>query len=505
MIGAVGARAVCRDLAQYGHRFVELERGSTDSKLWKDVKRKRVRIPDLVCLYCGVRIECRAKTGFELSMSHSPTDTERAWDFGLVDTDWVAFPVCSPVEESDWTRGGLLEGKSHWQQKSWVEWQALKHINYFTAKAFRSSLHARSRTKGVEEGSENFIGWDTIFSPRQGPVLAADKKNGKITIARADGSRPYTWTAKPGSKVFVSSGAFVEEGQVIAGTVSPIPGSGLACSGCLSKDHIAKLLGSRERTQRFTGVRLARLRKESQYAKQIQELANDVEEDVYVRLEAASYLVACCKRSAAKSFAPFLQSGDQQTQLEAAIALGEAGTSEAAEVLSEMLCDKGEPFFLRSAAAWSLGQIGSDQASASLVSAFSDVDSNLRFEALDNLVAVGSPACDALLEGLNAVDDRIVAGCAEALRQAQCLPANVRDALAKNIRTGEPGKWVVWLIGLLPRDQFKTAIADLQETKPELHYAVCLLWSFMESWIARNWEATSAVNLRAENGETDDS
>ena len=56
-IGAVGARAVAKDLSRHGHKMVELERGSTDTKLWKDVKRKRVRIPDLVCF--AVRTENR--------------------------------------------------------------------------------------------------------------------------------------------------------------------------------------------------------------------------------------------------------------------------------------------------------------------------------------------------------------------------------------------------------------------------------------------------------------
>src|SRR5438105_3770009 len=102
-IGAVGARAVAEDLRGYGHQIDELERGSTDTKLWKEVKRKRVRIPDLVCRRCGVRIESRAKTKAELSMSHSPTEEARAWDFGMVDSDWVAFPVCKPAEEVSWT------------------------------------------------------------------------------------------------------------------------------------------------------------------------------------------------------------------------------------------------------------------------------------------------------------------------------------------------------------------------------------------------------------------
>src|SRR5208337_5131094 len=82
-IGAIGSRAVCQDLSRHGHNAIELERGSTDTKLWKDVKRKRVRIPDLVCTICGLRIESRAKSKPELSMSHSPTETERSWDFGM--------------------------------------------------------------------------------------------------------------------------------------------------------------------------------------------------------------------------------------------------------------------------------------------------------------------------------------------------------------------------------------------------------------------------------------
>src|SRR2546421_39016 len=88
-IGAIGTRAVSADLAHHGHHVVELERGATDTKLWKDVKRKRVRIPDLVCSRCGRRIESRAKTKTELAMSHSLADEARAWDFGMVDSDWV--------------------------------------------------------------------------------------------------------------------------------------------------------------------------------------------------------------------------------------------------------------------------------------------------------------------------------------------------------------------------------------------------------------------------------
>jgi hypothetical protein len=48
-------------------------------------------------------------------MSHSPTDAERAWDFGMVDADWIAFPVCQAVKEAEWTSGKLRESTSYWR------------------------------------------------------------------------------------------------------------------------------------------------------------------------------------------------------------------------------------------------------------------------------------------------------------------------------------------------------------------------------------------------------
>ena len=94
-MGAVGSRAVKDELALHGHLVEELERGSLDAKIWKNVKRKRVRIPDLVCVSCGQRVEDRAKSTPTLSMSHSPTIPERRWDYGMVGDDLIATPICA--------------------------------------------------------------------------------------------------------------------------------------------------------------------------------------------------------------------------------------------------------------------------------------------------------------------------------------------------------------------------------------------------------------------------
>jgi len=430
-------------------------------------------------------------------MSHSE-QAERTWDFGMVQQDWIAFPVCEAVKEAEHTTGRLADSSSYWHERNWVQWTVSGYVNYFSVGAFRSHLHARSRTKGVTEGTENFISWDATFSSRNGPVLSVSETPGRVKIGLEDGSRPYTWRIPEQCDIFVSEGDQVRERQIIAASVPPFARGELACPGALPDEHIDTLLSSRERTQRFTGIKLARLLGSDDYETVAQELANDDEEDVYVRLEAVSYLVACCGGAAEPSFRSYLQSGDPQTQLEAVIALSDAGTPEAVALLASILSSSDSPYFLNSAAAWSLGHIGSEQATDELVSAFANVGDRLRYEALENLVGVGGAASDSLLHGLQNTDEHVVAGCAEALRQLDDLPQRVVDSLLGNIRSDDPNRWVVWLVGHLPREQVNTAIAELQQGSPELHYAVTLIWSFLDSWIAKHWELSPSARFPAE-------
>lgn len=485
-LGAIGTRRVCEDLTAHGHEMYELERGSLDTKLWKEVKRKRVRIPDLVCSRCGVRVESRAKTKAELSMSHSPTDAERAWDFGMVESDWIAFPVCRPLDEKLWTYGRLGTGTSYWHERNWVEWQMDGCVNYFTVAAFRSTAHAGTATKGVTEGSETTLSWAAIFSTRAGDIPSVDGR--RVTIRRESDGHRYTRSVRDEFGIFVSAGDRVDLNQLIAGPVKPLTASGLTCSGVLPEDHISHLLSSRERTQRFTGVKLARLREDPSHAEAVRAITGDEEEDVYIRLEGASYLVSVCGAAAADLFTPFLERADPQIQLETVIALGEADTPEAVDLISNILDDETRPYFLRSAAAWALSRTGEETALNHLIKAFGDVDQAIREEALQGVVSLGGTAVPMLLVGLREVDSDLAAGCAEALRQQDSLPDQVIEALEANLRSDTPAPWAVWLVGHLARTRVAGAVAGLEASAPQLHYAITLLWSFVESWIARRWE-----------------
>lgn len=123
-MGAYGVRQVLTDLKRQGHIPVLLERGSDDFKLWKQTRIKGMRVPDVLCVNNGRRIESRAKTAFEISGSHSPTNAERSWDFGLADGDYMAIPVCSKCGSRpvDWQAdagairrgGGVAESGAEW-------------------------------------------------------------------------------------------------------------------------------------------------------------------------------------------------------------------------------------------------------------------------------------------------------------------------------------------------------------------------------------------------------
>jgi hypothetical protein len=487
VIGAVGARSLCSDLASHGHQMVELERGSTDTKLWKEVKRKRVRIPDLVCVRCGQRAESRAKTNAELAMSHSVTDEARAWDFGMIDSDLIGFPICQAANEQYWSAGRLDNSSSYWHERNWVRWQVAGKINYFRVGTFRGAKFSKSNVKGVTEGSETSICWDAVFSSRTGTVEGCE--GNRITIRREPDGHRHTRTISPNLKLLVAAGDRVKVNQVIASALTAIGDDELACSGMLAGHHLEDLLGSRERTQRFTGVKLARLRHDGGYCDDMAELAADKEEDIYIRLEGLSYLAAVCGRAPAEIFSEYLDNPDPQTQLESVIAVGEVGTPEAVEVLSGILDDSTQPYFIRSAAAWTLGRIGTEAAIIRLVKAFSDIDISIREEALGGIASIGGAAVPILLSGLRGTAMDVAAGCAEALRQQASLPAEAVSELSQGIQTSRPSIWAVWLLGHLPRERVVPAIVGLQGSAPHLYFAISLLWSFMESWIARRWEA----------------
>lgn len=500
-IGAVGARAVVRDLNTRGHDMRELENGATATKMWKDVKRKRVRIPDLLCVRCGLRVESRAKSSKpELAVSHSDTDAERAWDYGLVPGDLLAFPVCTRIDEDNWSVGQLRNEASssqreasYWHSRARVLWAADRFVNYFRVSELRAVEHSGSRTKGVTEGSETAINWHAIFATRAATVESVIDRKIRVQF---DGGGSYTWGNKKGLTPRVTAGTKVAEHQMLAGPVPPAGEQELMCAGQLPAGHILDLLQSPERTQRFTGIKLARLRREKEYEPVISKIGNHEDEDIYVRLEAAAYLASVCGVSAATLFSPFLESPDPQVRLEAVVALAAAATPDAVALLGGILGDANAKYFLRSAAAWALGQIGGDAATSRLIEAFADAEWDIREEALEAVGGLSSGPHEQLTRALLGNDPHKAAGAAEAIRrfallpERQVIPESELGRLMADLKKGESREWIVWLLASLPQGvpYVDTAVAELQTVNPSAHFAMSVLWAFLRSWIAPYWE-----------------
>lgn len=139
-IGATGTRQTFLNLREQGHEPIELERGSMSFKIWRAIKIKRLRVPDILCTRCGRRVESRAKTRLEVSMSHSLADPERGWDASLTDDDRVAFVYCEKTGAGP------------------IDWSADPNIQYVQVKDLRHawiSKQTRTETpKGAQEGFE---------------------------------------------------------------------------------------------------------------------------------------------------------------------------------------------------------------------------------------------------------------------------------------------------------------------------------------------------------------
>ena len=488
-LGAVGAQTVQQHLNELGHRIIELERGALSTKIWRDVKRKRVRIPDLCCTACGVRIESRAKsrakTPPDLRMSHSTGDAERAWDYGMLDSDWVAFPILS-LEQDVRDMGALESRRSLWRERILTSWAGSGHINVFRVSDLRNAPFTQLGQKGVSEGSEIQIKWNARFAAEDGRITGVRAGRVHYTTANAP-DKPRYYRLDAAEHAFLEAGRQFRRHQVVAGQVAPLGLDECRCGQGCGRRRIEEMLRSRERTSRFTGCKLARLKAIEDIADTIRDLAQDTAEDPYVRMEARSYLCNVVDESAERWFRhALLDHPDDQTRLETAVALSETRTASAFGLLRLVFEDRQQPTFLRSACAWAIGCHRTHEAAECLVRAFADIAPGIREEALVALENLGEYHLDALIAGLGSQSSDIAAGSAEAIRRVRDVPGKQVSRIVELAENSE-STWPAWALAHLPKEDVRPYIAALQDRRADIHYALSVLWTFLESWVAEDW------------------
>ncbi len=334
-MGAIGTATVATDLrALYGHQPIELERQSMANKRW-GVKIKRERIPDLLCVLCGLRVEAKAKSKLEVKLSDSAT-VGREWHAGgLRDTDLVAF-VRVLVSESEPVTGAPA---------------------YFTAAGLKEAAeYARKGTrKAASQGSELDISWRMWVPQTDGIFVGV--RDGELVYLLPDGKERTYWQSRdwPAINIYSDVGAvFVAGGTIVAGVVPS--------AGDLTCPHggwdIANDLDSTNETDLYAAIKAVGVLGESEFTDNLVDIAKDDGRDWRIRLEASASLARLDPDTWTGSIASIAADPGQdlKAQLEAVFILSEIAAPNAHEALSEVAeaaHDRHEE--VRSAAIWGLG------------------------------------------------------------------------------------------------------------------------------------------------------
>ena len=464
-IGAIGTKRVFEDLTIQGHNPLELERGSMSFKIWKQIKIKRIRVPDILCVACARRIESRAKTSFEISMSHSLSDPERGWDYGLDDRDFVTLVVCKQIGERP------------------IDWQADNLVQYISVQELRSAqTNGRVtfvRPKGAEEGFEARINWPAAIAKASGVVVLVTAD--RIQYRRYPDNRAITLRlSKKGLALnpLVAEGESVVENQVLAAVVPVV--RAFPCANSASEDYYIAQLSEPSISERYTAAKALSFFRSGDVFSALAQRVNESTEHIYVRLEAAVSLARYANEQGWAFIKQCLADSYLQNRLEAVIVLGEIASDVSCQLLANVLLDGEQHPEIRAGAAWALGELRDKSALDVLIDSFAAVDEGIRIEAARALVKLSERFTPEIMQEfpISTPDKR--PGIAWALSKSARF--QLEDLL--NLLVDEDARhWVVYLLGTQNQRRYVHEIERLKTRDPEVYFAVTVLWKIMTSWV----------------------
>lgn len=464
-MGAVGSARVAADLNVRGHQIIELERYTTSNKIWA-TKVKRLRLPDLLCLRCGVRVEVRAKSKLEVKLSDSPAVAGRTWDAGLDDGDLIAFIQVS------WKDDTVVGA-------DWVE--------YFHVSDLRATVGASrlGQPKSPSEGAERTRTWPVSVAVRNGIVTATSPTH--VTIAW-EGGPTRRLSLRPGFQAYVGAGAALVPGRLISGIASR-PET-VACPGevwDLVTQSTSPSPGSR-----YAAIKALAFRGEPDAAlPHLLAAWQDDAADPRIRLEALAGLARREPNEWVPVLVEFRQTLEADLAMEAILILSEVRAQAATEALVAVIDDASLPDELRAAAAWGIGIGGHSRPELLLAHLNAPSDE----VAVHSLVAIGTELSDALLEQ---VADGIANGERTAAASIQVLATHgVRGARVllqriNHLGAGRAKAWALFGLGLLGREAVEAAAEG--QVPAELSAALEPLWvGLTENWLAG--ERAASLNV----------
>lgn len=393
-MGARGTRQVIAELEGLGFEPIELERCSTTNKIWA-TKVKRLRLPDLLCVKTGLKVEVKSKSALTIRMSDAPANAERVWDAGADDEDIVAFIACRNGP------GGPCPAN---------------HAAYFDIGSLRRSVSKSTlgKPKSASEGAERDRIWSSTVPKKSGTVLSVTPDRLLVQMDGAARKQSFNLTAR---HAYVAEGDRFEAGMTFL-TGAPDRMADLSPHLARRYDPV-DCLQSQRPVDRYAAAKSLRLRYDRQQAaKPLLEKLLRSEREPRVALEIAGTAAGLGLALGERRIADFLWRGDaSEFSMEAILILTEIGGDFAHEQLARVAADAAfEGDERRQAAVWGLGKAGV-RAYRDLLPYLNDPDENVAFHAI---AAFGNetprPIVQWLVGALSGGDPILSPAASEALR-----------------------------------------------------------------------------------------
>jgi hypothetical protein len=454
--------------------MVELERYATANKIWTS-KIKRLRLADLLCLDCGLRVEVRAKSKLEIRMSHSEVPG-REWDAGLRNEDLVAFVA--------WRKDSRTPSTYH---------------HFFRVGDMRSTARfARlGARKAASEGAERDMTWPATVPGKDGHVIDIDSTARKARFRFPTGRIQLYQLRTEGIPVhpYASEGEHLSGGeQFLFGCVEApqtvrCPGPGwnfkvvLDANNAIDRYAAVKAAGIDGRTPAVEG--------------RLVEIAENEEEDLRIRLEAVGSLA----RMNPSAYVPELlewvskfalgNREEMAISMEGIFILSEQKSREALAALTTLASDSTMRSEARSAAVWGLGAAGADDA-GQVLPFIADPDDEVALHAIAGIGALDESLFSDLREMLLEGSDREAASACELLVGEGEL--GIRVLLEAAQSKSRARLWGIAALGRLPEADVKEAAAG--RLNSNLAAMLAPMWAEQSNWLQAQQATSPADFLR---------
>jgi hypothetical protein len=456
-MGAVGTAAVARHLREeHGHQPIELERYAMANKVWQ-TKVKRLRLPDLVCVRCGLRVESRAKSNLGLILSHSDTPG-REWDAGgMRDGDLYAFLRADLSEFPPWAGTPT----------------------YFTTSSLRAAVGRarRSAPKAASEGSEVMLTWPSWVPARSGRLLEVDD-DGRIVCEWDEGTtyRYWQWRRWGDPRyVYLDPGNPIDADEtLVAGVVAPA--ANLHCAG---DSWAAGLdLASPQTTDQYVAIKAAGATARVDLRPQLAAIAEDEHADWRIRVEALASLARLEPEEWTGRISALALDADAtpEQHMESVFVLSEIPTEDASEALAAIATSEAAPSEVRAAAAWGLGQ-GAAPRPDLVLPATLDTDPFVALHAITAIEDLPDELIPTLVGWMAEADDHRGAIAAQLLQRHKRVPA-LLDATDVN---ASARLWALRALGDLAPPIVRLQAGE--RLTPDLQQILAPMWHGQTDWL----------------------